>query len=162
MERLTIREYTPEDIPQLTLIWNEIVEGAVSFPEEAPLTLEEAEKMFASQTATICVCRGKEIVGFYVLHPNGIGRRSHICNCSYGVKKEARGNHIGRLMVLDSFQRSREHGFKVLQYNGVVSVNEAALRLYREVGMIEAGIIQNGYRLKDGSYADGIMFTKQL
>ena len=50
----------------------------------------------------------------------------------------------------------------MLQYNGVVSVNEAALHLYRAMGLTEAGRIENGYRLKDGSYCDGIMFTKQL
>lgn len=159
---IVIRPYEDKDILQLTEIWNEIVESAMAFPEEEPLKLEEAESFFASQTETICALEGDKVIGFYILHSNGYGRRSHICNTSYGVSTGCRGKGIGRKLVLDSFKRSKEHGFKVLQYNGVVSVNEGALHLYRSIGMVEAGRVENGYRLKDGTYCDGIIFTKQL
>lgn len=159
---IIIDEYCKEDVEDLTKIWNEIVESALAFPEEEPLKLEEASKFFKSQTATVCAYEGGKVVGFYILHPNGYGRRSHICNTSYGVKSDCRGKGIGKKLVLDSFTRGKEYGFKILQYNGVVSVNEPALALYRSLGMVEAGRVKNGYRLKDGTYCDGVMFTKQL
>lgn len=159
---LEIRPYRPEDVPQLREIWNEIVESALAYPEEEPLGEEEAAAFFAGQDATICACEGDKVLGYYVLHPNGYGRRSHICNTSYGVRADCRGKGVGHKLVADSFVRAKEHGYKVLQYNGVVSVNEAALHLYRAMGLTEAGRIENGYRLKGGSYCDGIMFTKQL
>ena len=159
---MIIRKYENKDIEQITEIWNEIVESAIAFPEEEPLKLEEAREFFAKELAVICACEGDKILGFYVLHPNGYGRRSHICNTSYGVRADARGHGVGRKLVLDSFKRCKEYGFKILQYNGVVSINESALKLYRSLNMTEAGRIENGYRLKDGSYCDGIIFTKKL
>lgn len=159
---VVMRPYEAKDIPQITAIWNEIVESALAYPEEEVLKEEEAEDFFASQTATICACKGDTILGYYILHPNGYGRRSHICNTSYGVNLNYRGNGIGRKLVLDSFKRSKEYGFKILQYNCVVSVNEAALKLYRSLEMTEVGRVENGYRLKDGTYCDGVIFTKQL
>lgn len=159
---ITIHEYREKDVPEIREIWNEIVKSALAFPEEELLGEDEASEFFKNQTATICAYEGEVVVGFYILHPNGYGRRSHICNTSYGVKANCRGKGIGRKLVLDSFTRCKKYGFKVLQYNGVVSVNEPALNLYRSLGMIEAGRVENGYRLKDGTYCDGVMFTKQL
>ena len=159
---IVIRPYEIKDIPQLTEIWNEIVDSAVAYPEEEPLNIDEAEEFFSSQTATICACDGDVVLGFYILHPNGYGRRSHICNTSYGVHSNCRGKGIGKKLVLDSFKRGKEYGFKILQYNCVVSINESALNLYRSIGMVEVGRIENGYRLKDGTYCDGIIFTQQL
>ena len=159
---MTIRPYEDKDIEQITEIWNEIVESAMAFPEEEPLKLEDARKFFAKELAVIVACEEDKILGFYVLHPNGYGRRSHICNTSYGVRADARGKGVGKKLVLDSFKRCKEHGFKILQYNGVVSINEGALKLYRSLNMTEVGKIENGYRLKDGSYCDGIIFIKQL
>lgn len=36
-----------------------------------------------------------KIYGLYILHPNNVGRCSHICNASYAVSSDARGRHIG-------------------------------------------------------------------
>ncbi len=159
---MTIRPYEDKDIEQIVEIWNEIVESATAFPEEEPLKLENAREFFKKELAVICACEEDKILGFYVLHPNGYGRRSHICNTSYGVRAKSRGHGIGRKLVLDSFERCKKYGFKILQFNGVVSINESALKLYRSLNMTEVGKIENGYRLKDGSYCDGIIFTKQL
>lgn len=159
---ILIREYEEKDVNQLTEIWNEIVDSAMAFPEEEPLKKEEASAFFREQTTTVCACEGDTILGFYILHPNGYGRRSHICNTSYGVKSNFRGKGVGKRLVLDSFTRCKEYGFKVLQYNGVVSINKAALNLYKSLGMVEAGRVENGYRLKDGTFCDGVIFTRQL
>ncbi len=52
---------------------------------------------FAGQTFSAIaedVDTGK-VYGLYILHPNNVGRCSHICNASYAVRQDARGLHIG-------------------------------------------------------------------
>ena len=54
LQNIVIREYTVADLPLLTDLWNEIVEGGISFPQEEPLTIKEAEDFFAYQSLTAC------------------------------------------------------------------------------------------------------------
>lgn len=44
---MKIREYTKKDVESLREIWNQVVEDGVAFPQDEPLSLEEAEEFFA-------------------------------------------------------------------------------------------------------------------
>ncbi|RDB55457.1 hypothetical protein C1879_10520 [Paraeggerthella hongkongensis] len=66
----------------------------------------------------------------YVLHPNNVGRCGHICNASYAVSSDARGQHIEEQLVTDCLKMGRELGFRVLQFNAVVESNIHARHLY--------------------------------
>ena len=159
---MEIRNYQEKDLPQMTEIWNEIVEAANAFPGDHSLSADEAAAMFATQTDTVCACEGDQVLGLYILHPNNIGRCSQIANASYGVSKNARGKGIGRLLVTHSLQKAREDGFVGLQFNAVVCTNTAAIALYEDLGFRRIAQIPNGYRLKDGSYTDTIVFFYPL
>ena len=159
---LSIRSYRKEDLKQMTDIWNDIMEAADSFPGDTRLSLREAEEMFAAQTASVCACLGEEILGLYILHPNNIGRCAHVANASYGVKKGCRGMGVGRKMVEHSLATAKEYGFKGLQFNAVVASNEAAIRLYLDLGFQKIGRIPNGYRLKDGTFIDIFIFYHSI
>ena len=92
-----IGKYTEEDLPQMIQIWNEVVEDGIAFPQEDLLTADTGKVFFASQTFSAIeedVDTGK-VYGLYILHPNNVGRCSHICNASYAVRQDARGLHIG-------------------------------------------------------------------
>ena len=153
---IVIREYNKEYLMEMIRIWNEIVEEGVAFPQEEFLTIESATTFFDSQTysGVAMDMETKKIFGLYILHPNNIGRCSHICNASYAVSSEIRGNHIGEKLVLDSMEQGRLNGFKILQFNAVVATNVHARHLYERLGFIQLGTIPNGFRLKDGSYED--------
>lgn len=94
--KLTMEPFCEENLPEITRIWNSVVEQGDSFPGDQILSLEEAREMFAAQTETVCVRLDGEVVGVYILHPNHIGRCSHVANASYGVKPGCRGAGIGR------------------------------------------------------------------
>ena len=47
---MKIREYTKKDVESLREIWNQVVEDGVAFPQDEPLSLEEAEEFFAGQS----------------------------------------------------------------------------------------------------------------
>lgn len=91
-------------------------------------------------------------VGFYILHPNNVGRCGHIANASYAVAAGWRGRGIGRRLVLDSLAVAGRMGFRILQFNAVVASNLAARALYESLGFRQLGEIPGGFRLPDGRY----------
>lgn len=153
---IEIRAYKKQDLPEMMIIWNEVVEEGVAFPQEELLTSKTGEEFFASQTysAVAINVNTKKVLGLYILHPNNVGRCGHICNASYAVSSKNRGMHIGEKLVLDCLIQGKKYGFKILQFNAVVATNFHAKHLYERLGFVPLGIIPKGFRKKDGYYED--------
>ena len=153
---IILREFEKEDIKAMNEIWNSVVEDGVAFPQTETLNEKSGYDFFNSQTYTAVAVNSEnnEVVGLYILHPNNVGRCSHICNASYAVKKEFRGNHIGERLVKDCIKMGEEKGFKILQFNAVVKTNKSALKLYKKLGFTQLGVIPKGFLLKNGNYED--------
>lgn len=158
--RLVLRSIEKPDLPEATRIWNEVVAAGDSFPGDEILLQEQAWALFEQQTQTVCALLDGQVAGVYILHPNNIGRCAHIANASYAVSAEHRGEGIGRALVCDSIERAKQHGFRGLQYNAVVVANTPAIVLYLKLGFQILGTVPGGYRHKDGSYRDTLIFLK--
>ena len=154
--KIVSREYEEKDLIEMIQIWNQVVEEGNAFPQEEYLSLESGINFFAAQSYTgVAVdIETEKIYGLYILHPNNIGRCSHICNASYAVSSQSRGLHIGEKKVLDCFEQGRDHGSSILQFNAVVATNEHARHLYERLGFIRLGTIPKGFRMKDGYFED--------
>ena len=114
---ITVREFRSEDTKDAIAIWNEVVDQGKAFPQLEDLGVEDGEAFFKEQSYTgIAVNENDEIVGLYILHPNNIGRCGHICNASYAVKKDIRGQHIGEKLVKDCIVIGKEKGYRILQF----------------------------------------------
>lgn len=160
---ITVRRYCAEDIDQMMDIWNGIVLEGNAFPQEEPLDRQGAVSFFAAQTYTaVAVDEEGAVCGLYILHPNNVGRCGHICNASYGVRRDLRGMRIGERLVRDCMEMGREHGFSILQFNAVVATNARARHLYEQLGFVQLGIIPKGFRTKNGSYEDICPYYRQL
>lgn len=161
--KISIRKFTPQDLPAMRMIWNEVVEEANAFPQETGLTTDaESETFFAAQTHTaVAECEGK-ILGLYILHPNNIGRCASIANASYAVSRAARGKGIGRNLVEDCLLQAKNFGYHVLQFNAVVATNFGAIHLYEKLGFERLGSIPQCFRKNDGTYEDLILFFHRL
>ncbi len=159
---MIIREFTKQDIGSMIRIWNEVVEEGVAFPQEDYLDMVSGEEFFSSQSYTGVAEADGEIKGLYILHPNNIGRCGHICNASYAVASEVRGQNIGEKLVLDCLEKGKELGFKVLQFNAVVENNVHARHLYERLGFKQLGTIPNGFRMKDGHYENICPYYHEL
>ena len=98
---IKIREYRTEDAVSASEIWNQVVDDGVAFPQEEDLTRESGDAFFKEQTYTGIAENTEtgEVVGLYILHPNNVGRCGHICNASYAVRRDIRGEHIGENLV---------------------------------------------------------------
>lgn len=99
---MVIREFNANDIDQMISIWNEVVEDGNAFPQEVLLNSESGLAFFSAQTyCGVGVNEDETILGLYILHPNNVGRCGHICNASYAVSSDCRGQHIGEKLVKD-------------------------------------------------------------
>jgi L-amino acid N-acyltransferase YncA len=155
-----LQPFEAANLSEAVEIWNEVIEEGGSFPGDTPLTKEEALLLFSAQTATVCAVANEKVIGLYILHPNGIGRLAHIANASYAVKREYRGMGAGKALVLDSIETAKSNDFHGLQFNAVVARNISAITLYLKLGFTAIGTIKNGFKLKDGSFCDMLIFLK--
>ena len=148
-------EFNKEDIGDTLLIWNDVVNDGMAFPQDREMTESEGISFFNSQTETIIAKDDNNIVlGLYILHPNNVGRCGHICNASYAVSKDARGKGLGEILVRDCIKRAKECGFRILQFNAVVADNIPAINLYKKLGFTQLGVIPKGFKNKNGDYKD--------
>lgn len=155
---ITVKQLTEKELPFAAEIWNSVVRAGNAFPQTEELGIDDARVFFASQTYTAAaVDENGEVVGVYILHPNNVGRCGHICNASYAVKSDRRGEHIGEALVSDCLKKAEEYGFKVLQFNAVVKSNVSALALYKKLGFVQLGTIPDGFRHDDGTFEDIIV-----
>ncbi|MCH5288219.1 MAG: GNAT family N-acetyltransferase [Christensenellaceae bacterium] len=159
-----MRAYQPRDIRDAVLIWNQVVEDGVAFPQLDLLNEASGPDFFASQTYTgLAVDEATgEAVGLYILHPNNIGRCGHISNASFAVRRDHRGQGVGELLVRDCLDKAREMGFRLMQFNAVVAANAPALHLYEKLGFVRLGVVPGGFLMKDGHYEDIVLFYHTL
>ena len=153
---IVVEPYTKKNILPALEIWNEVVRSGVAFPQEEELDEITGDEFFSAQSFTGLAKDSvtNEILALYILHPNNVGRCSHISNASYAVRSNLRGRHIGEIIVKHCIEKARELGFKILQFNAVVADNIHARHLYKRLGFIELGIIPGGFRMPDGTFAD--------
>ena len=164
VDMITIRAYKKQDRAEAMEIWNEVVREGVAFPQVEELTEQEADDFFSGQSYTGVAVDGEtgEVVGLYILHPNNVGRCGHICNTSYAVRSDKRGQHIGEQLVKDSLAMGARLGFRLMQFNAVVAANVHALHLYERLGFTQLGRIPQGFLMKDGHYEDIILLYIEL
>ena len=159
---IQVRPYRPEDIPEMTAIWNRVVTDGVAFPQLDTLSVREAEDFFAAQDFSAVAIKGRQVAGLYILHPNNIGRCGHLANASYAVDVSARGGGVGTALVSHSLETARSLGFRVLQFNAVVACNHPAIHLHQKLGFVPLGRIPGGFLMKDGNYEDILLFYHTL
>ena len=159
---LTFRSYTDADIPAMREMWNVILEDGVAFPGTELYDDAGFAAMLAAQTAVTCMVKDGVLAGYYILHPNNIGRCSHVANASFILSKAMRGQHLGRPLVENCLQQAKACGFRGMQFNAVVASNLPALHIYQEVGFEKVGTIPGGFMLKDGNYSDMYILYRSL
>ena len=159
---MQIRKYTDKDLESMIQIWNEIVDQGVAFPQEEGLDKESGSTFFAAQSYCGVIEENGDVIGLYILHPNNVGRCSHIANASFAVSSKYRGKHIGEKLVLDCLTQAKKLGFGILQFNAVVESNIHARHLYERLGFQQLGTVPNGFHKKDGTYENICLYFYEL
>jgi L-amino acid N-acyltransferase YncA len=102
------------------------------------------------------------VLGMYRIVPNQPGRGAHVANASYMVDGAAQGRGIGALMGRHSLAEARRLGYLAMQFNYVVSTNEAAVALWRKLGFSVVGTLPLAYRHQRLGLVDALVMYRLL
>ena len=87
-----------------------------------------------------------KIVGTFYLKPNQPGLGNHVCNAGFMGAEDHAGKGIGRQMGLFALEEAKKSGYTAMQFNFVVSANQAAVKLWQSLGFDIIGEIPEAYR----------------
>ncbi len=102
------------------------------------------------------------ILGTYYIRANQAGGGRHVCNCGYMTSGTANGRGIGRRMCEHSLQYARSQGYRAMQFNFVVSVNERAVKLWQSLGFEIVGRLPGAFRHPSVGYVDAFVMYRLL
>jgi len=140
---LEIRTATDADWPVIYPFYSVIMaEGRTyAFPEQQ--SLEEARPWWMEQPpgCTVVAVEGETVLGSAKMGPNRQGRGSHIATASFLVDPRRRGKGVGRALGEHVIDWSRAQGFRGIQFNAVVEVNEPAVHLWKSLGFEVIGTV---------------------
>lgn len=152
---INIRKAEESDFDGIWRIFHQIVQKGETYAFAPETTREQAHSIWMSETVlTYVACLDDEVVGTYILKANQPGSGSHVANAGYMVKDDYHGKGIGRLMCEHSLTAAREMGFLAMQFNMVVSSNEAAVALWKKMGFAVVGCVPKAFRHKKNGLVD--------
>jgi L-amino acid N-acyltransferase YncA len=137
---IELREAAAEDADAIVGLAREIVRDGTTYAFGPDTTDAELRAFWLRPDgATFVACEGADVVGCYLLVPNQRGRGAHVANASYMVAPHAAGRGIGRAMGAHSIREAASRGYRAMQFNYVVSTNEAAIALWTKLGFTIVG-----------------------
>jgi len=124
----------------------------------------EAHKVWVEMPSGTFVALDEDnnILGTYFIKPNQPKLGDHVCNCGYIVAENVRGKGIASEMCKHSQREAMSRGFRAMQYNLVVSTNEAAIRLWKRHGFEVIGTLPKAFRHPQIGFVDAFVMYKQL
>ncbi len=161
LQDLLLRPFGTGDRPALEELAREVVERGEMFAYESVPPVLEYWLGDGIQT-WMATEPGGRILGSYALKPNQPGRGSHVANAGYMVHASERGRGVGRRMCEHSLEQARVAGYQSMQFNMVISTNEPAIRLWKELGFQEVGRLPKVFRHARLGLVDALVFYRDL
>jgi ribosomal protein S18 acetylase RimI-like enzyme len=103
-----------------------------------------------------------QVVGTYFLRVNQKGGGAHVANCGYVTAGKAEGRGVARAMCSHSLDRARERGYRAMQFNFVVSTNERAVRLWKDMGFEIVGTLPEAFEHPAKGFVDAYVMYRKL
>ena len=160
-----IRRANESDFEAIWPIFREVVERGDTYAFDPETTRAEARSIWMSDgvmTYVACDDGDGEVVGTYILKPNQPGLGSHVANAAYMVRADAQGRGLGRAMCEHSLGEARKAGFLAMQFNMVVSTNEAAVGLWKKLGFSVVGTLPKAFRHRRLGLVDAYVMHRFL
>ncbi|MEA5360106.1 GNAT family N-acetyltransferase [Amycolatopsis sp., V23-08] len=145
---LVIREARAEDWPGIWPILRDVVTEQETFPYDPAITEDDARRMWllAPPARVVVATGGGRVTGTANMYANRPGPGRHVASGSLMVAAGARGTGVGRALAADLVGWARRTGFAAVQFNAVVDVNTAAVRLYESLGFVTLGVAPGAFR----------------
>ena len=160
---LNIRRATKDDCDEIWEIFHAVVATGDTYTFDPQISREDALAYWLHPDAHTYVAEhDRNIVGTYILKANQSGGGAHVANAAFMVAANARGLGVGRAMAEHCLSEARRFGFRAMQFNFVVSTNESALRLWRDLGFRIVGTLPGAFRHPTRGYVDVYVMYRSL
>ncbi len=135
-----------------------------TFPHDPAISEEEARSSWVEQSQAVMVAVNAvgALVGTYYLRPNSLALGAHVANAGYVVVEHCRRQGIGSRLCQHSLQMARHMGFRLLQFNLVVSTNRAGIHCWLCNGFQVVGILPGAFRHRRLGYVDALVMVQSL
>ena len=159
---MNLRAATASDRDAIWDIFHAVVAAGDTYVFDPQMSREEAlAYWFRADTHTYVAEANGQIVGTYILKPNQPGLGSHVANAAFMVSPSARGLGLGGRLGEHCLAEARRLGFRAMQFNFVVSTNEAAVHLWKQLGFHIVGTLPEAFRHSRLGFVDAhVMFRK--
>ncbi len=160
----TIRPIQQQDWPSTWSILKPVFRAGETYSYDASISEEDAYRAWVAQPAATYVAEDEDgrILGTYYIKPNQPGQGGHVCNCGYVVAENAQGMGVASKMCEHSQAEAVSLGFRVMQFNRVVSTNTGAVRLWKRLGFPIVGTLPGAFHHPSQGYVDAFVMYKQL
>jgi GNAT superfamily N-acetyltransferase len=161
---LQIRSYEPADWPALWALLEPVFQAGETSPHDPAITEADAQVPWVeqSQAVMVAVDAAGALVGTYSLRPNSLALGAHVANAGYVVAEHCRRQGIGSRLCQHSLQAARRLGFRLMQFNLVVSTNAAANRCWRSNGFQVVGTLPGAFRHQRLGFVDALVMVQAL
>jgi ribosomal protein S18 acetylase RimI-like enzyme len=161
---LQIRPYRPSDWPALWALLEPVFRAGETFPHDPGITEEEAQVAWVeqSQAVMVAVDAAGAVLGTYYLRPNSLALGAHVANAGYVVAEHCRRQGIGSRLCQHSQRAARRLGFRAMQFNLVVSTNNAGIRCWQRNGFQVVGTLPGAFRHRQLGYVDALVMIQGL
>jgi L-amino acid N-acyltransferase YncA len=161
---LQIRPYGPGDWPAVWALLEPVFRAGETFPHDPAITEAEARMAWVehSQALMVAVDATGALVGTYYLRPNSLALGAHVANAGYVVADHCRRQGIGSRLCQHSLQAARQLGFRLMQFNLVVSTNTAGIRCWQLNGFQVVGTLPGAFRHQQLGYVDALVMIHVL
>ncbi|MDF7799452.1 GNAT family protein [Pontiellaceae bacterium B1224] len=147
-ETIMIRIFDVSDWGALWAILAPVFRAGETYAFSPEITEDEAYRVWVEMPAQtyVAVDGADHVLGTYYIKANQPALGAHVCNCGYIVAEFAGGRGIASGMCEHSQRTAIALGFKSMQYNLVVSTNEAAIHLWQKHGFEIVGTLPEAFR----------------
>lgn len=160
---MNIRPALPEDFPAMWPIFQQVVASGTTYVFAPDTSYEDAYAYwFGPGINSYVVIDDGHIAGMYKIVANQRDLGAHVANASFMVDQHYSGRGMGKLMGQDCLQRARQAGFLAMQFNFVVSTNQAAVALWQKLGFTIVGTLPKAFRHAELGYVDAYVMFRTL
>ena len=160
---LHIRPATNKDRDAVWEIFHAVIAPGDTYSLDPQMSREDALAYWmGSDIQTYVAEQEEQIVGTYILRANQPAGGSHVANAAFMVAPKARGLGVGRAMAEHCLGEARYLGFRAMQFNYVVSTNDSAVHLWRDLGFQIVGTLPGAFRHPAKGFVDVFVMFRSL
>lgn len=159
-----IRPASPADFPVIYDLFCEEIERGETYAYTLDETTEEWAYQWWMGLKHYCYIVELEgtFAGTCVIRPVKPGRGDHVGNMSFLISPWARGKGVGKALGAFALAEAKRLGFEAMQYNYVVSTNQAAVKLWQSLGFEIIGSVPAAFRHVSGEKVPVLIMHRNL